>query len=233
MTDETGTTDWASDVQKAIDEDLEQSSRWFHIWWAFYIILATFMAFSALTAEVTFHGTTGTLLKHVSFINFILGLLGIVGLMLHATTGTLRPPSFKPAAMNIFETTLTRHGSEARGASAPRDEAEQGKAAEALVERAGIEIAARSLVIKPLAPPVATIFARLSAPVIVTALSLILLLVYHTTLFAIVTFVVGLTITQIQHYTMPSAAMKYVERTLPDLFDVLTGKVQPPAVENE
>jgi hypothetical protein len=100
MTDETGTTDWASDVQKAIDEDLEQSSRWFHIWWAFYIILATFMAFSALTAEVTFHGTTGTLLKHVSFINFILGLLGIVGLMLHATTGTLRPPSFKPAAMN-------------------------------------------------------------------------------------------------------------------------------------
>jgi len=233
MTDNTSKTDPASEIQKVIDEDLRESTRWSHTWWAFYIILTTLMVFSCLTAEGTFAGDTGILLKHVSFINAILGLLGIVGLMLHATTGALRPPSFKPAAMNIFETTLTPYGSEARGASAPLDEAEQGKAAEALVVRAGIEIGARSLVNKALAPPAVTIFARLSAPVIVTALSLILLLVYHTTVFAIITFVVGLTITQIQHYTMPSAAMKYVERTFPDLFDVLTGKVKPPAVENE
>jgi hypothetical protein len=232
MTDETSTTDPASEVQKAIDEDLEESSRWFYTWWAFYIILITFMAFSYYSAESTFPSSY-THLMDVTFINGILGVLGIVGLMLHATTGTVRPPSFKPAAMNIFETTLTRYGSETRGASAPRDEAEQGKAAEALVERGGIELGARCLVNKVLAPPWATIIARTSAPVIVTALSLVLWLAYHEPVFAAITFVVGLIATQIQYYTMPSAAMKYVERTFPELFDVLSGKVPPPAAENE
>jgi len=229
MTDETSTTD---PVQKAIDEDLEESSNWFYYWWMFYIVLIAFMGLGYWTAPSTFP-TYYTHIMHASFINAILGVLGIVGLMVHATTGTLRPPSFKPPAMNIFETTLTRYGSEATGASAPRDEAEQGKAAEALVERGGIELGARCLVNKVLAPPVATIIARISAPVIVVVLSLILWLAYHEPLFAAITVVIGLATTQIQYYTMPSAAMKYVQRTFPDLFDVLSGKVPPPAAENE
>jgi hypothetical protein len=213
MTDDTSTTDWASDIQKVIDEDLEQSSRWFHIWWAFYIILTTLMVFGYLTSPSTFPGNTA--LVHASLINGILGVLGIVGLLMHATTGTVRPPSLKPAAMNMFETTLTRYGSESAGVSVPRDEAEKGKAAEALIERAGIEIAARSWVNKLLAPPAVTILNRAIAPVIVVILSLILWLVYHTGVFAAITLIAGLIITQIQFYTMPTAAMKYVQKTFP------------------
>ena len=235
MTDGTSTTDPASEVQKAIDEDLEQSSRWFYGWWTFYILLTAAMVFGMATSSSTFvnYAKLVPQMVHVTFINAILGVLGIVGLMLHATTGTLRPPSFKPAAMNIFETTLTPYGSETRGTGAPLDEAAQGKAAEALVERGGIELGARCLVNKVLAPPVATIIARTMAPVIVVIMSLILWLVYHTPMFAAITLVVGLAVTQIQYYTMPSAAMKYVERTFPELFDILSGKVPPPAAENE
>src|SRR5450756_401738 len=97
MTDETSTTD---PVQKAIDEDLEESSNWFYYWWMFYIVLIAFMGLGYWTAPSTFP-TYYTHIMHASFINAILGVLGIVGLMVHATTGTLRPPSFKPPAMNL------------------------------------------------------------------------------------------------------------------------------------
>lgn len=230
MTDEASTTD---PVQKAIDEDLEESSNWFYAWWIFYVVLIVFMGLGYWTAPTTFP-TYYTHIMNAALINAILGVLGIVGLMLHGTTGTLRPPSFKPPAMNIFETTLTRFGSEAKGAGAPpRDEAAQGEASMALVERGGIELGSRCLVNKVLAPAWATIMARTSAPVIVTIMSLILWLAYGEPLWAAITFVIGLAVTQIQFYTMPSSAMKYVQTTFPDLFDVLSGKVEAPAAETE
>ena len=219
----------ADPVQKVIDEDLEESSNWFFGWWIFYVVLIVFMGLGYWTAPTTFP-TYYTHIMHASIINAILGVLGLVGLMLHATTGILRPPSFKPPAMNMFETTLTRFGSDATGPGAPpRDEAAQGEASMALVERGGIELGARCFINKVLAPPVATIIARLSGPVIVVVMSLILWLAYGEPLWAGVTVVIGLATTQIQYYTVPSAAMKYVETTFPDLFDVLSGKVEAPA----
>jgi hypothetical protein len=208
MSDDTNPTDMASEIQKVIDEDCRQSTKWVNTWWTFYwIVLALLLAGYFLAPDIH--------LKHGALIGFILTALGLVGLLLHTTTGTVRPPSLKPGALSLFETTLTRYASEEMEPGATRNEAEVGQAIGALLERAGIEIAARSWVNKVLAPTALLVFNRLLAPAIVTILSLYLLLVFHEPLIAAINFVIGLTLTQVQHYTMPTAAMKYVQEKFP------------------
>ena len=208
MADDTGATDMAKEIQKVIDEDCRQSTRWVNTWWTLYLVVLALLLTGYFVAP-DIH------LKHGSLIGAILTGLGLVGLLLHTTTGTVRPPSLKPGALSIFETTLTRHASDKMEPGATRNEAEQGEAIGALLERAGIEIAARSWSNKVLAPTALLVFNRLLAPVIVTILSLYLWLVFHEPVIAGINFVIGLTLTQVQHYTMPTAAMKYVQEKFP------------------
>ena len=174
---------------EVVQLDCRQHYRWLKGWSIFYVVLLCVLVTVNLVAS-------DVATKHATLVGAVGAGLGIIGLFIHLLTGTARKGEYHLGFFNIFDTHLKKH-LHAEGDSpvgtASTDELISDIEARAELERLAGHWANRLL-----------------APAVVTGLSLFLWLVFDEPLFALFNEVIGLAITQAQHYTMPSAALEYV-----------------------
>ena len=174
---------------QALVKDSGQHARWMIAWLIFFCVLTTLLVlfFSITTDEHT---------RDALLIGFIGSGLGIIGIVIHAVTGPPVESPLDPSSLNIFHMPIERFISEHGEGYPGWDEEHRAEAKALLLARATQEREARRTV------------NRLLSIVVVTGLSLALWLAFGEPLLAAVNEVAGLVITQVQHYTMPGAAMK-------------------------
>ncbi len=181
----------ADALRKTIARDCRQHRRWIYFWLAFYIVLTVLLVLVFVTAKKSE-------VRHAVFIGYIGSTLGIFGLLISALTGSpgkglslVEIGGF----LNIFHMPLRHFHYEMSSCEVPTGEL-VAAAESAVLERAEVERLAWLWI------------NRVPGIVVVTALSLILWLVYHEPVFAVANMFASLLITQAQYYTQPSAAMK-------------------------
>lgn len=174
---------------QALVKDSRQHARWMIFWLLFFCVLTTVLVVGYVTIadEHT---------RHALLIGFIGSGLGILGIVIHAVTGPPVDSPLDPSSLNIFDSPIEAYLSRHNEGDINENEEHRSEARELLRARAAQEREARKTV------------NRMLSIVVFTALSLVLWLVFHEPVLAAINEVAGLIITQTQHYTMPSAAMK-------------------------
>lgn len=175
---------------EVVQLDCRQHYRWLRRWSAFYtVLLCALVTVNLLASDPA--------TKHATLIGAVGAGLGILGLFIHLLTGTARKGEYHLGFFNIFDTHLRRH-LRGNGEGIPNGAGSEDELRSDIEARAELERLARHWA------------NRLLSPVVVTALSLFLWLVFDEPLFALFNEVIGLVLTQAQHYTMPSAALEYM-----------------------
>jgi len=167
------------DVSKVVREDYKSQTKWTSSWLIIYFLLTALFL-------VIFFVAKDPDTKHFSLIVWILTLLGFIGVFISPLTGNVGEGVPKGDGLNIGKSPLKPFlGTGAASAGAEG----------ALHVRAEMEKGAYS------------IQNRMVAIVITIILNLILWLVFKQWAFALLNFIIGLGLCQIQYYTQPTAAM--------------------------
>ena len=169
----------ANDLSKVITKDYKSQTTWTTVWLIIYFIMtALFLAIFFVAKDPD--------VTHFALIVWILTLLGFLGVFISPLTGNVGEGVPKGDALNIGKNPLKPYIG--TGAASPGAEGALRVRAEMEKEAYGIQN-------------------RMLAIVITIILNLILWLVFKQWALALLNFVVGIGLTQIQFYTQPTAAM--------------------------
>ncbi len=167
-------------------------SRWMYFWVAFFFLLTCILSLVYIFSR-DIH------MKHAVLIGAIGTSLGLIGVCISPLTGPAGKGLLNPAFYNMFEMPLKRFMSDSGLSDSDKSEESLDRADSVLRQRAAQEREARLWT------------NRILAIGVVTALSLVLWLVYHEPLFAFVNEFIGLLITQALFYSQPTAAVRTIE----------------------
>ena len=172
-----------------MQRDSRQNSRWVLFWLEFFIIFTCVLSLG-------YWMTANHHLEDALLVGIIGTSLGVLGIFISAVTGPAGLSVSSARFWNPFDHPIDDFLARRSLEEVCEDSDCRADAYRLLKERATQEREARRFV------------NRLLSIGVVTALSLVLLVVFREPVYAAFNMIFGLLITQTQHYSMPSAAMK-------------------------